>query len=300
MFMVSPPSGLEENALEGISLERLRSFLSVVEAGGFTRAARGDPTRQSQLSRQVKELEAALGQSLLERSRTGVVATETGVRLATLSRELLQGLRQLKGAALPWKIGAGDSLLRWLVLPALGELQGEPTKATFSVKALDTPRIVEALREGKLDLGVVREQAPQGLRSRKIGKIEYALFVPQPLVRRYHVESAEDVLDRVPLALQRSEEELTDPLLERTGGRMDLACETFPQACTAVQCGGHGALLPTLAEIDLPARRVKRFDVSWLPSRALHLVWDQRRIEAREGGPGLLERMVRATSQGFP
>ena len=60
------------------------------------------------------------------------------------------------------------------------------------------------------------------------------------------------------------------------------------------------ALLPTLAETELPARRVKRFDVPWLPSRALHLVWDQRRIEARDGGPALLERMVRATSQGFP
>lgn len=62
---------------------------------------------------------------------------------------------------------------------------------------------------------------------------------------------------RVPLALRRSEEELTDLLLERTGGRMAPACETFPQACTAVQCGSGGALLLTLDELDLPARRVK-------------------------------------------
>jgi hypothetical protein len=34
--------------ISGLSLDRLRSFLGVVEAGSQTRAAQGDVTRQSQ------------------------------------------------------------------------------------------------------------------------------------------------------------------------------------------------------------------------------------------------------------
>ena len=39
-------------AAGGLSLERLRSFLAVAEAGSIAKAAKGDPTRQSQFSRQ--------------------------------------------------------------------------------------------------------------------------------------------------------------------------------------------------------------------------------------------------------
>jgi DNA-binding transcriptional LysR family regulator len=296
MHMKNLPPESEPNELEGVSLERLRSFLAVVEARGFTRAARGEPTRQSQLSRQVKELEAALGQPLLERSRAGAVPTATGGRLATMVGELLRGLRQLRGATAPWKIGAGDSVLRWLVLPALGELPRGP-EASFSVRALDAPSVVSELRGGKLDFGVIREQAPRGLRSRRLKRLEYALFVPQGLVRKLQLEGIDDALERAPLALQRSEAELTDPLLERTGGRMAIACETFPQACAAVQSGFYAALLPTLAEIELPARLVQKFAVPWLPSRMLHLAWDHRRIEAQEGGTSLRARLSRALGE---
>lgn len=45
----------------GLSLERLRSFCLVAEAGGVTKAAKGDAARQSQFSRQVKELEECFG-----------------------------------------------------------------------------------------------------------------------------------------------------------------------------------------------------------------------------------------------
>jgi hypothetical protein len=82
----------------------------------------------------------------------------------------------------------------------------------------------------------------------------------------------------VPLALQRSEEELTDLLLERTKGRMAPACETFPQACTAVQGGSGGALL-----LELMGRKGAAGCCPCV-----------------KGGPAPLECMVRATSQGFP
>ena len=59
-------------SLTGVSIDRLKSFLLVAEAGGHARAAPGDPVRQSQLSRQVSELEVALAQELFVRSGRGM------------------------------------------------------------------------------------------------------------------------------------------------------------------------------------------------------------------------------------
>jgi DNA-binding transcriptional LysR family regulator len=44
-------------ARSGLLLDRLRTFPAVAGAGNLARAAKGDPTRQSQFSRQVNELE---------------------------------------------------------------------------------------------------------------------------------------------------------------------------------------------------------------------------------------------------
>ena len=47
--------------VSGLSLDRLRTFLRVAEAGNLAKAAKGDATQQSQFSRQIKELEAFFG-----------------------------------------------------------------------------------------------------------------------------------------------------------------------------------------------------------------------------------------------
>ena len=51
----------------GLSLERLRTLQLVSEAGSIAAAARGDTTRQSQYSRQLKELEQFFGTTLTRR-----------------------------------------------------------------------------------------------------------------------------------------------------------------------------------------------------------------------------------------
>ena len=53
----------------GLSLERLRTFCEVATAGGISNAVPDDPTRQSQFSRQLKELEEFFEAKLLIRKR---------------------------------------------------------------------------------------------------------------------------------------------------------------------------------------------------------------------------------------
>ncbi len=51
-----------------LDLELLRSFVSVVDAGGFTRAGERVHRTQSTVSQQIKRLEDDIGQPLLNRT----------------------------------------------------------------------------------------------------------------------------------------------------------------------------------------------------------------------------------------
>jgi DNA-binding transcriptional LysR family regulator len=72
-------------------LELLRSFVCVVDAGGFTRAAQRVHRTQSTISQQIRKLEESAGQALLVRTRSGnqIVPTEAGERLLGYARQLL-------------------------------------------------------------------------------------------------------------------------------------------------------------------------------------------------------------------
>src|ERR1700704_7093626 len=70
-------------------LELLRSFVSVVDSGGFTRAGERVHRTQSTVSQQIKRLEDDIGQPLLNRTGKSVTPTEAGERLLSYARRLL-------------------------------------------------------------------------------------------------------------------------------------------------------------------------------------------------------------------
>src|ERR1700722_5858703 len=72
-----------------LDLELLRSFVSVVDAGGFTRAGERVHRTQSTVSQQIKRLEDDVGQTLLDRTGKDVTPTEAGERLLSYARRLL-------------------------------------------------------------------------------------------------------------------------------------------------------------------------------------------------------------------
>ena len=72
-----------------LDLELLRSFVSVVDSGGFTRAGERVHRTQSTVSQQIKQLEDHVGQPLSNRNSKDVTPTEAGERLLSYARRLL-------------------------------------------------------------------------------------------------------------------------------------------------------------------------------------------------------------------
>ncbi len=72
-----------------LDLDLLRSFVSVVDAGGFTRAGERVHRTQSTVSQQIRRLEDGFGRPLLVRDGKRVALTEEGERLLSYARRIL-------------------------------------------------------------------------------------------------------------------------------------------------------------------------------------------------------------------
>jgi DNA-binding transcriptional LysR family regulator len=72
-----------------MDLELLRSFVSVVDAGGFTRASERVHRTQSTVSQQIRRLEDSFGRPLLLRKGKRIAPTEEGERLLSYARRIL-------------------------------------------------------------------------------------------------------------------------------------------------------------------------------------------------------------------
>lgn len=148
-----------------MDLNVVERFLAIADAGSMGKAAGRLRVSQSTLTRQVQSLEAEVGTPLLERSGTGVAPTPAGriflegmrgplsdiKRLVELTRRTGQGQRSVL------RIGYMASTAQRYLNPALRTLR--ESHPTVRVQLIDSSpgEQFAALREGKLDLGIVEE-----------------------------------------------------------------------------------------------------------------------------------------------
>jgi DNA-binding transcriptional LysR family regulator len=287
----------------GLSLDRLRVLVEVHDAGSIAQAAPGDPIRQSQHSRQLRELAEFFGCEVARRKGKLLKLTPEGAALAELARAHLRALEdfraECRAESIDYKIAAGDSLLQWLVIPRLGRLATGKPPVRFATISLRTIEIVQQLMEGRVDLGVVRQDAvAPTLASAPLGEIAYVAVVPQALAGRRSPPTLKEVLGTLPLAAQTADGQFTQRLREIAAGlkvaiQPALACQTFPQTVSAVRSGKFAAILPALALAELPADfylTVKAPELQRL-TRKLALTWNPRVTHVRPGAARLIQQL---------
>ncbi len=303
----SPFDRLFDRPGQRISLDRLRSFLRVADAGGIARAAPRDASAQSQLSRQLTELESFFGQALSERRGRERVLTPAGERLAQLTRETFQQLSDLAserpGDTVRFELGAGDSLLHWWVIPRAGRILARLPRVSLSLTSLATVDIVDRIEGARLDVGLLRtSELPRSreVTTRILGPIEYAVYVRKDVMTQARARSLEAVLRSVPLALQHSKPALNERLRPVVGGELSvaLACETFTQACRAVQSGAYASLLPVMARNELPASEFAELEPPASKEAAVKvaLAWHPRLVRQRPRAKALIDALARELS----
>ena len=108
----------------------IEAFVRVVEAGGFSQAARARGVAPSSLMRQVDGLERALGTKLLRRSTRAVIPTEAGRTYFARAARVLAEL-EAADAAVAGFDATPHGLLRVSVPVVFGQLHVTPLLAGF-------------------------------------------------------------------------------------------------------------------------------------------------------------------------
>jgi DNA-binding transcriptional LysR family regulator len=282
----------------------------VYDAGSIAEAAPGDPIRQSQYSRQLRQLSEFFGVKLGRRQGKLLKLTGDGARLAELAREHLRSLQDFRSEcradSSDYSIAAGDSLLQWLVIPRLGGiLHGRPPVRFVTIN-LRAHEIVRQLGDGKIDIGIVRGNAVgSSLKTAPLGRLGYCAVVPASLINGKQRPSLQQVLADLPIAVQTTDGQFIRRLREIATGlglalRPALACQSFPQTASAVKSGLFAAILPKLALTDLPAKTYVLPDGGALDrlQREIVLAWNPRITSVRPGATRLLEQLQRLLKVG--
>lgn len=287
----------------GLSLDRLKVPIEVRDAGSIAQAAPGDPVRQSQYSRQLRELSEFFGCEVAQRRGKILKLTPQGERLAELAREHLRSLEdfraECKQQSVAFTIGAGDSLIQWLVIPRLGKVIDEFPETHFATTNLRTNEIVQQLTDCRLDFGIIRKNAmAPGLKSVSLGVVSYAALVPDALVKAKTKLSLRHALETLPLATQTTDGQFTSGLREIAKAlevplAPALACQSFPQTMAALRSGCFWAVVPELAVRDLAngvAHRVSDSLLQQLDREAM-LAWNPRVVRVRPNAAKIATRL---------
>lgn len=294
-------------AVGGLSLDRLRNFCLIAEAGGLTRASGGDLARLSLYSRQIKELETFFGVELKRRAGKGIVITDAGRELARLARAHLIGLDDFKRTvrAQPQRISiaAGNSVVEWLLLPHLANLRARLPKTALEFHNERTQTIIEKLRDLTLDLGIVRANSVAApLKFKPLVEVRSALFVPAKLATGVTTANLGTRLAAIPLATSLGGDfrENLESLASKARWplRITVSCSSFTQAARAVASGACAAVLPQMAARDFDPAEVREFPLPFLKSyvRKLCLAWNPRLAEVRTLIPNVIDAIVAVTS----
>ena len=275
----------------GLSLDRLRTFCMVAEAGGVTKAAGKNSNRQSQFSRQINELEEFFGVELMKRHGKGITLTAAGKRLANVAREIFAHLedfnRACKSEPQRFSIGAGDALLQWLLFPNVGGLQKALPRIGIDVFGLPTLDIVDRVTDLRLDFGLVRRDAvTPAHKFQSLGFEKYALFVPRQLLSGNKPPTVKEVIATIPLTTIAGEGRFRaslqkQALKNKLPLRFSLCCSTFPQAARALRSERYAAILPTIAADEFDVDRFATVPVPFLEPREICLVWSPRSAKLR-------------------
>jgi DNA-binding transcriptional LysR family regulator len=173
-------------------LTDMRIFLTVVECGSLTQGARAIHLALASVSERIAGMETALGTPLLERNRRGVRATAAGEALVRHARSILGQVEQMRGELRTYATGLKGrirllsntaALVAFLPARLCGFLALH-RDLSVDLEERTSADIVQALGDGRADLGIVADIADLGaLQSRLIASDQLVVVAS----RSHHV-----------------------------------------------------------------------------------------------------------------
>lgn len=190
---------------------KLRTFLTAIRTGSFSKTAEEMNFSQSAVSQMMNSLESELGCKILERTYSGIKLTAAGEELLPLIVNAETALSQLKkhaeqmaeGESTPIRIGCFASISKaWLPM-VLHEYKKLHPETNFEIM-VGGYNLIEWLQEGKVDVVLADERMRQGANWYPLFEEDYYAVMPENFVssRKESIDEAE--LAKYPIIMDPS------------------------------------------------------------------------------------------------
>ena len=273
-----------------MNLRDLRYLVALADERHFGRAAARSSVSQPTLSAQIRKLEEYLGVPLVERQPKRVSLTPAGARIVERARRLLQEADAIVELARTDRDPLSGTL-KLALIPTVGpyllphiaaHLKSDLPRLKLLLYEYQTAPLLEKLRAGELDLGIVALPVPpDGVDSAALYDEPFRLAVPAQHELAGRSEARIEDLNGETVLLLEDGHCLRDQALEvcnrahaqESQDYRATSLETLRQMVAA----GHGVtLLPELAVsgqlAQLHGMQVKTF-VNPAPARTIGAVW---------------------------
>lgn len=250
-----------------LDLTALRSFVTVLEAGGVTRAANQLHLTQSAVSMQLKRLEEALGLPLIDRTSRKIGLTPQGEQLLGYGRRLLalndEAWGRLTSTAFEGEIdfGVPHDIIYPHVPRVLQAFAAAYPRVKVQLHALYTSLLKEMLARGEMDLILTTEvdTGPGGTALVReplawVGAVDGQAWRSRPLRyaschRCIFKRPVFDALDAQGIEWELAVDSVSTPAVEASvaadlGVSVHLG-RSIPAGCAVVR---HGGALPDLPD----------------------------------------------------
>ena len=301
--------------LNGLSLDRLRNFLAFAEHGSIAKVAPGNLARQALISRQIGELEEYFSTELTVRRGKTLALSEAGERLKLIARAQFDDLNEFQkvqiGQRRTFSIGAGASILEWLIIPCVGGVRSVLGDAALRLSSQRSSELVASIRDGQLDFAIVREDA-----------ISEELLLKSSLSLRMRL--AFTLCASRKLLGSKPKSSLADPSVWRSlpfaanggGGQLDatfraamtnalgefhpvVECDSMLQVRELIVQGVCVGLLPSFGTHGLSEKDVVTCEFAPMKDygRSLVLHWNNRQMRRRGIGESVIKQIAKALRQ---
>lgn len=232
--------------LPALDLNLLRTFVTVVEAGGFSQAAERLLRGQSAVSLQIKRLEEAVGARLLDRGPRHVAVTAQGEiildharRMLDLNDQLIARVREpeLEGMV---RLGAPEDFATSHLQNVLANFASSHPRVALEVTCELTLEVLDRFKAGGLDIALIKREPSGPQEGRRVWR--------EPLVwvggghRRYHSDPLPLVVSPRPCVYRKRATDALDATARNW--RIAYTCGSLTGTHAAVRAGMGITVLP--------------------------------------------------------
>lgn len=283
-----------------MDIKQLHYFLTIAEEGQITAAAKKLQMAQPPLSQQLKQLEDELGVKLAERGPRSIHLTDAGEILRRRARQIMaltdSTVREIQdmsqGLMGTLQLGTVSSSGAALLTDRLTEFQQTYTGVKFEIHEGNTFHVIDLLRSGVIELGIVRTPFQTNGLNCKFISSEPMLAIMTPKHDWSPGRSVCEVeeLKNRPLIIYRRFESLLHDTCERANFEPQLFCKNDDARTTVqwTQAGfGVGIIPQSALKLTNPAGLITKTINSEALWTRIAAIWPKNRYLS-----GLAERFL--------